>query len=409
LPATLWLQIEFDAVRVLHVLPSINPAQGGPVEAVRSFTGAMVQDGVSAEVLTLEAPRPAWTSGWSVPIHSLGSTRTYYLFTPHLGPWLDRNHRAYSAVIVHGIWRYSSAGTWYTLRNLATPYFLFTHGMMDPWFRGAYPCKHLKKLFFWRLIEHRVLRDARAVLFTSEQERQQANRSFRPYECQENVVGYGTADPPNDSRHRAEFIKQFPRLAGKRLALFLGRLHRVKGCDLLIKGFARVAFQDPRLHLVVAGPDEEGLKPSLSQLASGLGVAERIHWIGQLRGASKWGALRSAEVFVLPSHTENYSVATVEALACGVPVLLSERVNTWREIIEDGAGLVAPDDEAGTAKLFIRWQSLTSEDKRIMRLNARRCYLRRFQLDRFVENFIRTLRDSVNHPNSESVQQEVCV
>ena len=137
---------------------------------------------------------------------------------------------------------------------------------------------------------------------------------------------------------------------------------------------------------------------SLTHLASTLGLADRITFAGQQEAALKWAALRSAEVFALPSHTENYSVATVEALACGVPVLLSRKVNTWREIIDDGAGLAASDDEEGVKDLFRRWYELPSEVRQFMRENARQCYLRRFQLDAFVERFLETLRVALNDP-----------
>lgn len=166
---------------ILHVLTSIDPTHGGTVTGVRHITAAMAGRNARTEVLSLETPEPEWLEGWSVKVHSLGGTRTSYRYTRELIPWMKRNRNRYDAVVIHGIWRYSSVGIWRALRKTGTPYFLFTHGMLDPWFRRAYPGKHIKKTVFWRLFEHRVLRDARAVLFTSEDERQLARISFRPY------------------------------------------------------------------------------------------------------------------------------------------------------------------------------------------------------------------------------------
>ena len=123
------------------------------------------------------------------------------------------------------------------LRRFKTPYFVFTHGMLDPWFRSAYPLKHLKKKLFWSLWEHRVLRDALGVCFTSEDERVLASKSFHPYSCREHVVWTGDHGPTGGSTAAATSVlmQKFPFLAQKRILLFLGRIHRKKGCDLLVQ------------------------------------------------------------------------------------------------------------------------------------------------------------------------------
>ena len=113
---------------------------------------------------------------------------------------LDRAQ--FDAVIVHGLWQYSSFGVWRALAGTDTPYFVFPHGMLDPWFKRTYPAKHFKKLLYWPWAEYRVLRDAAAVLFTSEEERRLARESFALYRAREVVVNYGTAAPRNLERAR---------------------------------------------------------------------------------------------------------------------------------------------------------------------------------------------------------------
>src|SRR6202030_4246906 len=99
------------------------------------------------------------------------------------------------------------------LKRRGVPYYVFTHGMLDPWFKKAYPLKHLKKLLYWPWAEYRVLRDAKAVLFTSEEERILARRSFALYRVRERVVAYGTAAPPGNSEQlRTQFLAQHPEL-----------------------------------------------------------------------------------------------------------------------------------------------------------------------------------------------------
>jgi glycosyltransferase involved in cell wall biosynthesis len=157
----------------------------------------------------------------------------------------------------------------------------------------------------------------------------------------------------------------------------------VKGCDLLIRAFARVAAPNLRFHLVIAGPDEGGLRPRLELLARELGIHNRITWTGQIEGAVKWGAFRAAEVFALPSHTENYGHAVVEAMACGVPVLITNKVNIWNEISADCAGFVEDDDLDGICALLSKWVLLDENQRNALRQKARNCFLERFDIDAF--------------------------
>ena len=98
----------------------------------------------------------------------------------------------------------------------------------------------------------------------------------------------------------------------------------------------------------MAGPDEGGLRPVLETQAQRLRIDGRVHWTGMLEGDLKWGAFHAADAFVLPSHQENFGVAVAEALACGLPVLISDKVNIWPDIAQDEAGIVNPDTAEGT-------------------------------------------------------------
>ena len=100
-----------------------------------------------------------------------------------------------------------------------------------------------------------------------------------------------------------------------------------------------------------------------------------------LVGDAKWGALRSAEVFVLPSHQENFGIAVAEALACGIPVLISRRVNIWREVLADGAGLAEEDSIAGTTAALHQWCALSVEERTAMGSAASSCFARRFAIE----------------------------
>ena len=251
--------------------------------------------------------------------------------------------------------------------------------MLDPWFKRTYPLKHLKKWAYWPWADYRVLRDAQAVLFTTEQERLLARQSFWLYLANERVVGYGTSAPPDDSKLQREVFRQrFPHLRGKRLLLFLSRIHPKKGVDLLIEAFAAVASSDPRLHLVIAGPDQLGWQATLQRRATDLGIADRITWPGMLSGELKWGAFRCAELFCLPSHQENFGIVVAEALACGLPVAIAEPVNISAEVAAAGAGLVHADTVADTISALQDWLTSSDELKGQMAINGHQLFEEQF-------------------------------
>jgi glycosyltransferase involved in cell wall biosynthesis len=366
-------------MRILHIMPSVDPRGGGPTEGVRQRGLRLVEMGHAVELVTLDDPAAPHVAAYPLPVHALGPTRGRYGYTPRLVPWLVAHADRYEAFVVNGIWQYHSLAAWRALTRLGRPYVVFTHGMLDPWFKRAYPLKHLKKWLYWPWADYRVLRDAAAVLFTSEDERQLARQSFWLYRASEQVVAYGTAEPPQDrERLREVFLAAHPQLRGKRIVLFLSRIHEKKGCDLLVQAFAEVAAADPTLHLVMAGPDPDGWVPRLRAMAADGGVAERVTWSGMLQGELKWGAFHAAEVFALPSHQENFGIAVVEALGCGVPVLISDKVNIWREVEADGVGLVAEDTREGIRDSMRRWLALTDEERAGFAQRAAPTFGRRF-------------------------------
>lgn len=396
-------------VKILRVITSTAPANGGPIEGIKQVSPVLASQGYITEVACLDAPDAPWLQELPFKTYALGPGRLGYQYSKHFVPWLRQNAATYDCVIVHGIWQYASFGVWLALQRplkgmSRQPYFVYTHGMLDPWFKRTYPLKHLKKWLYWPWAEYRVLRDAQAVFFTCEEERVLARQSFSLYRCNEVVVNYGTARPAGDAAaQRQAFLNQFPALRHKRLLLFLSRIHVKKGCDLLIEAFAQVIkhtlarhspeIDQPPLHLVIAGPDQTGWQSYLQKQSEQLGISDRITWTGMLSGDLKWGAFHAAEVFVLPSHQENFGIVVAEALACGLPVLISNKVNIWREIAADGAGLVANDDLPGTLELLQQWLGIPLEAQQDMRHQAQQSFEKRFDIQSTAASFIQAVQN----------------
>ncbi|PSB45434.1 transferase [Cyanosarcina cf. burmensis CCALA 770] len=381
-------------MKILRVISSLNPASGGPVEGIKQISQPLMSQGHITEVACLDAPASPWIKTFPLKVYALGPGKFSYGYSQDFRLWLQQNATNYDRIIVHGIWQYSSFGTWLALNSLRNqghciPYFVYTHGMLDPWFKYQYPLKHLKKWLYWFWAEYRVLRDAQAVFFTSEAERILARKSFWLYKCNEVVVNYGTAAPAGDPvTQRQTFLDRFPELRDKRLLLFLSRIHVKKGCDLLIEAFAKVAAGTDDLHLVMAGPDRTGWQAELQQQAKNLGVEQKITWTGMLSGDLKWGAIYAADALMLPSHQENFGIVVAEAIACGTPVLISNKVNIWREIAVDGAGLVAEDNLQGTIQLLKNWLAISPDERQNMRQKAKECFTKRFEIHQAAQSLI---------------------
>lgn len=390
-------------MKILRVICSLNPASGGPVEGIKQISQPLMSQGHLTEVACLDAPASPWIKTFPLKVYALGAGKSGYGYSKNFVPWLQQNATNYDRIIVHGIWQYSSFGTWLALNSLrrqgrCIPYYVYTHGMLDPWFKYKYPLKHLKKWLYWPWAEYRVLRDAQAVFFTTEVEKILARESFWLYKCNEVVVNYGTAAPAGDpAMHRQIFLDRFPELRHKRLLLFLSRIHVKKGCDLLIEAFAKVAGSDDSLHLVMAGPDRMGWQPELQKQAKKWEIEQKITWTGMLLGDLKWGVLHAAEVLVLPSHQENFGIAVAEAIACGTPVLISNKVNTWREIAADSAGLVANDDLEGTTQLLQKWLAMSPDEQQSMRQKAKQCFTERFEISKAAQCLLEVLDSTDIH------------
>ena len=380
---------KIEPMNILQVISSIDPRGGGTVESIHQFGIFLTKMGHCVEVVCLDDPDAPWLASFPLKTYALGTGKTLYYYSPALMPWLKENAPRYDAVIVNGLWQYPGFAVWRALHGTTTPYFVYTHGMLDPWFKRAFKLKHFRKSLYWPWGEYRVLRDAKAVLFTCEEERLLAPQSFRLYRANGVIAPLGIEGAVGNAVVQKEaFLSHFPELRGKRLILFLGRIHVKKGCDLLIEAFAQVAADDPELHLVMAGPDEVGRQAELEARVSALGIAGRVSWPGMLLGDLKWGGFHASDVFSLPSHQENFGFAVAEALACSLPVLISNKVNIWREIQEDGAGLVANDTLEDTRHTLQQWVGMSTTAKQEMRQNALLCFRRRFEIAQAAANLL---------------------
>ena len=378
-------------LKILQLVHTLDPSVGGVAAAVLALSRGIAQRGHKIDMVVLDnksqTPSPS-----DLTIHALGAGVGSYRYSDALAPWLRQHGGDYARVVVNGLWQYLSFAAWKRYAGSDIPYYVFPHGMLDPWFKKTFPLKHLKKWIYWPWAEYRVLRDAAAVIFTAEEERLLARKSFWLYRAREKVSPLGIEAPSIPPNAKSDFLARYPQLQNTRNFLFLGRLHPKKGCDILLDAFARI--RDRSTSLILAGPDQIGWEAELRRQIARLNIGDRVVFTGMLQSALKQGAFASADAFVLPSHQENFGISVVEALAVGVPVLISSRVNIWREVEADRAGYVDSDDVEGATRLLQRWIDAPPTEREAMRQKARQCFARRFEINRAVDSLLQILNEA---------------
>ena len=336
-------------MRILHLIATLDRESGGPAQACLEMARAVARRGHDVAICTTN-----WASTGvepvpiKVPLQQDGVNVTYFPVhfprfwkpsLPMIGA-LRRDLPGFDVVHLHSIYLFHDWLGGRLCRRFGVPYIVRPHGMLDPYIRKHHRGrKRLMELLF----QDRVLRHAAAVHYTSDVEREisqpfDGGAPARIVPLGVNLAGFESLPPAE------RFFERFPETRGRRIVLFLSRLHFKKGLDLLIPAFARATSEDPSLHLVIAGPDD-GMLDQCKAWARRDGVADKVSFTGMLRGEDKLAAFAAASVFALPSYSENFGIAVVEAMAAGLPVVISDQVNIWREVQQGGGALVVRCEE----------------------------------------------------------------
>ncbi|MFC3198965.1 glycosyltransferase [Parapedobacter deserti] len=388
-------------MKILRVISSMNPVHGGPSQGIRNSVPVLEQLGVHNEVLSFDSPDAPYLGSDPFIVHAIGPAKGPYAYCSELKRWLLAHLHRFDAVIIHGLWLYNSYGTYqaikaYKTRNGTAPkLFIMPHGMLDPYFQKS-PGRRLKAIrnwLFWRLFEQHAVNNADGVLFTCEQELLLARETFAFYSPKRELnIGYGIQNPPPYSITLThDFHAVCPVKFDQPYWLFLSRIHEKKGVDMLIKAYQKLLHEAGTLPvLVIAGP---GLDTAFGKQMIALAQStSQIVFAGMLTGGAKWGALYGCEAFILPSHQENFGIAIVEAMACAKPVIITNKVNIWREIIQGGGGLVSDDTQQAVYEMLRQWLSSTGRDKENAALAAKNTFEAKFDIGKAAGKLFNTLK-----------------
>lgn len=350
-------------LRILHVVPSYLPATryGGPIYSVHGLCRALAERGHDIQVFTtnVDGPgvsdmplgRPIDIDGVSIWYFSTGLGRRLYR-SPGMGAALAAKLAGFDAVHLHSVFLWPTSAAAQIARRAGVPYVLAPRGMLvDALIRRK---SRLLKTAWIALFERANIAGAATIHMTARVEAEEFEKlglAARRIE----VIPNGIDLPPERPGEQPRL--PVPPSPLKWRILSLGRVNWKKGLDRLIMAMRHV----PDAELVIAGNDEEGYWPSLEQLARRCGVADRVTYCGSVHGAGKWDLIRSADVFAMPSYSENFGIAALEAMACGRPVVVTPEVGLAGDISESGAGLVVGGEPASLGPALARVLTATEQ------------------------------------------------
>ena len=331
-------------MKVLHVIPSVATARGGPSFAIRELTTGLSAAGITVHRAStndngpglIDVPLNTPVDEKGVECYYFARQLRFYTVSLPFHRWICRNVKNYDLVHIHAMFSYCSNVAAMEAARQNVPFIVRPLGVLNQWgMKNRRP--GLKQLSL-QFIEKRLIARAALMHYTSEQERIEA--SWIGVNQRSAIISNAVDIPEHPQRHAGQLQKQFPQLNGKRIVLFLSRIDRKKGLDLLIAALPAILRNEPNAILVIAGNGDPTLVSELRVQASTLGVGESIVWAGFLEGEQKAAALASSDLFVLPSYSENFGIAVAEALAYGLPVVTTDQVAVHREVSLARAGIV---------------------------------------------------------------------
>lgn len=344
-------------MKILHVIGTLAPRYGGPAKACVEMARCISRLGhklsiyttnMYAEDQSLPLDAPIMRDGVEIRYFPIQFPRLLGTSLP-LGRALKNAIPQYDLVHIHSLYFYHNMVAGYYCQRYGVPYIIRPHGTLDPF---IYSHHRWRKSIIELLFQNRNIKKAAALHYTSLEEKSLA----APYvfNAPGIVVSLGLyPDDYNPLPMAGLFREKHPEIGDKQIILFLGRLNFKKGLDILVKAFAITARTRPDVHLVIAGPDDDGLGDKVRVWLKREGALEQVTFTGMIVGSEKLAAFRDANIFVLPSYSENFGISVAEAMACELPVVISDKVNIYQEVKQADAGIITSCDHHDVAKALI--------------------------------------------------------
>ena len=296
-------------MKIIHTIPDICKEAAGPTYAVTRLCESLLGEGIDIQLALLGKHQSSSNLRYLKYFkHGCGPVRLG--LSPDMNNWLAMqvNSGCVDLIHNHSLWMMPNVYPGWATKGSKVPYVISPHGTMSKW---AMASGSITKKIFWPLIQKPSMNHADMFHATAVTEYQDIRRmGFRQPIA---IIPNGIDIPEYKPKPQRQI----------RTIMFLGRLHPVKGIDLLLRTWGKLQLDFPEWRLQISGPGDDGYVRSLKLLASQLQLT-RVNFSGPLYGADKFEAYRQADIYVLPSHSENFGMTVAEALSCGTPCVVSK-------------------------------------------------------------------------------------
>lgn len=328
-------------MKILHIAASLSSVSGGPPKVIQGLTETLVKKGNEVSIFASAKERDGdnliYPKGTKVRIFKESFiSKTWKGHSFYFKKALEKEVPNFNIVHIHETWHYLHFVAYRMAKKFKKPFIITPYGTLEPWCLNY---KGFKKKVFSFLIQRRILKEASAIHAITENEAKNI-KAFGVNNTPIAVIPNGIDLQEFRNLPPKEALLSFiPKLKGKKIILFLGRIHPIKGLDLLIKAFSKIAKQRKNICLLVVGPDEDGYQAKIENLLEKEGILDRVFFTGMLTGYKKLVVLGGSDICIIPSYSEARSIVALEAMLSGLPVIITHQCN-FPEIAENKAGLI---------------------------------------------------------------------
>jgi glycosyltransferase involved in cell wall biosynthesis len=373
---------------ICNVITTLDPRLGGAGSATIEISKALSSKKIKVTILTNDNKNSKFFKSNQVKIINLGNGFGNYNLSLKLFLWIRKNRKFYDTFIFHGLWQFNTLIARFLLKD---NFYVFSHGQLDPYF-ATEKYKKIKKKIYWNLVEKFNMRKAKAMLLTNNSEKKSQEKSFvNVKNLKRKVINFGINAPKYNIKNLNRiFIKKFNFLKNKNYFIFLGRFHKKKGCDILIKSFKNILKKKNDIFLLMIGPHSYE-KVKLKNLSNEYKLNDKIFWSKEITNDLKWIIMKKAQAMVLSSRGENFGVSLVESLSVGTPVITTSKVNIQNIIKKSNCGYIGTTNEKDFTKKMLKFINLSKYEKKKLKTNSLVCFNKYFNLKFNMNNFINTL------------------
>jgi glycosyltransferase involved in cell wall biosynthesis len=348
-------------MKILEIISYFAPEYGGSNKAVYEESRALVREGVDVTVYTtnisksgkLQVPLDTCIikEGVKIYYYNIGIIRKWY-FSSQLLFSLLNTIRNFDIVKIHGLYTFPSFISSFLCRSYRIPYIVTPFGSLNPYIRNK---NKILKTIYWNFIDKWSFNSAYFVHYISKDEMTQSHVPMH-IKSPAKIFRYGIdLEEYSIFADKSRFRHKHNQLLEKKIVLFLGRLSPEKGLDVLIPAFKQITNLEKNIQLVLIGPSTKDYEKQINDWITQLNLSQYVTIIGPLYGTDKLEAYADADIFVLPSYSEAMSMSSLEAMACGLPIIISNNTSICNEVREANAGIITNNSiqEISDAILFL--------------------------------------------------------